>query len=455
MHSRVLTDTLRMSVSGYSAFRSNGAPTFYEALHTPVEADILVSGLIFCLAILAFSFYIVLPGIRGKERLFTFIRITVSLFIGSVILVSNFAMTWDVAETTTETKYKAGTGQDINASVAVQIGLRGINVTLKGEPEQQLNETINYNEHFSWEWRQGRFGFGPFAGRFQQEYRAAQFRGLPLPILWVAEYFTFDGEGIRWGRHYRQAGWYSHIVLWLAFPLWLLANILFFVLLRYGAYFLAMTGASMITANIIWATLRNVNDLVIPFTAEHRLEFSYGGSFWVCLITGIACILLGLIIFIMDLRFPREIALFFNVDTIQDSEEVQVENSYFKEDEPVQPEVTKSEDEDEDEPLVSSPGGAAATAATGKNGPQGTAATGDDQEGEEDEIYEIQIAMPTERRPSRVNRFTKRFQKPRRRPPPPPPPRGPDDDEDPEEDYINMQDEVYRNKDALRMEQRT
>lgn len=53
------------------------------------------------------------------------------------------------------------------------------------------------------------------AGRFNQEYRAAQFRGLPLPILWIAEYFTFDGEGIRWGRHYRQAGWFSHIMLWL------------------------------------------------------------------------------------------------------------------------------------------------------------------------------------------------------------------------------------------------
>ena len=53
------------------------------------------------------------------------------------------------------------------------------------------------------------------AGRFNQEYREAQFRGLPLPILWIAEYFTFDGEGIRWGRHYRQAGWYSHILMWL------------------------------------------------------------------------------------------------------------------------------------------------------------------------------------------------------------------------------------------------
>jgi len=34
-------------------------------------------------------------------------------------------------------------------------------VYVLGEPEQQLNETIFYNEHFGWEWDQGRLGFGP------------------------------------------------------------------------------------------------------------------------------------------------------------------------------------------------------------------------------------------------------------------------------------------------------
>lgn len=35
------------------------------------------------------------------------------------------------------------------------------------------------------------------------DYRRAQNQGTPYPILWVAEYFTLDGEGIRFGRHYR------------------------------------------------------------------------------------------------------------------------------------------------------------------------------------------------------------------------------------------------------------
>ncbi|KAK7111588.1 dual oxidase maturation factor 1-like [Littorina saxatilis] len=436
----------------YQAFRSNGAPTFYEAMHTAVEADIVEAGLIFCFVILTFSFFVVLPGIRGNERIFAFIRITLSLWVGAVILVSNFAMTWESGKVVTETKYKAGTGKEVHAEVGVQIGLRGINVTLKGEPEQQLNETINYNEHFSWEWRQGRLGFGPFAGRFQQEYRAAQFRGLPLPILWAAEYFTFDGEGIRWGRFYRQAGWYSHIVLWFAFPLWILTNILFFVLLRYGAYMLAMTGAAMVTANIIWATLRNVNELVIPFTAEHMIEFTFGGSFYACLITGLGCIVLGALVFFMDLRYPQHIALFFNVDIIQDSEEVQVEKE-----EPVMKPKKEDEDSDEEEDKnyqdAGSPDTGEASGAAGGRPPLRTPSVGSHDGNPDDDIYIAFGDDAQERRPARgfTQRMTKRFQKPRRRPPPSPP--GEHGVVDPlyDNNFFPTNDDIYANN-AFEME---
>jgi len=51
----------------YQAFRENGGPTFYDANPTAWKADVLESGLIFAFCILAASFYIILPGIRGKE----------------------------------------------------------------------------------------------------------------------------------------------------------------------------------------------------------------------------------------------------------------------------------------------------------------------------------------------------------------------------------------------------
>jgi dual oxidase maturation factor 1 len=309
----------------FEAFRSHGAPTFYQAEHIPWEGDILTSGLIFCFVILVFSFYIILPGLVGKEKAFSFVRVTVSMFIGAVILVSNFAMSWETATVQTVTKFRAGTGHNVNVTIRVHIGFRGLNITLKGQKDQIEGETIDYNENFNWEGVQGRQGFGPSAGQFNRQFRAAQLRGVPLPILAVAEYFTIDGEGIRWGRFYRQAGWYSHIALWLAFPLWILSNILFFTLLRYGAYFLAMSGLSMVTSNIIWATMRNPTELKIQFTTKDILVFSYGAAFWFCLITGIVCIILGVAIFFLDKLFPAQAAVFFSVDILQDSEAIIVE----------------------------------------------------------------------------------------------------------------------------------
>ncbi|XP_012946050.1 dual oxidase maturation factor 1 [Aplysia californica] len=432
----------------FDAFRKNGAPTFYEAVKLPWEGDLITSGLIFCFVILAFSFYVILPGVQGKEKVYTFTRITVSLFIGGVILVSNFAQTWETAEVHTRTKYKAGTGQDIDVTIGVNIGFRGVNITLKGDPDQIKGETIDYNENFNWEGLQGRLGFGPFAGQFNREYRAAQFRGLPLPILWAAEYFTLDGEGIRWGRFYRQAGWYSHIVLWLAFPLWLLANILFFVLLRYGAYFLALTGASMVTANIIWATLRNVNELKIPFTADEVLEFSYGGSFWVCLITGILCIILAVVIFLLDKLAPSAVAAFFGVDVLQDSEQILVEEE----------EETEAVDQSTLGPQSSS---------DGTLPPENGGIEGEEEGGEEDDIYSLSPpsvnappvpgtdrARPYIMRPQKSKRsfrsgearMTKALQRPRRRPPPPRPPTNNEDDNV----YFNMAND-YHNPPAVPM----
>ena len=160
-----------------------------------------------------------------------------ALFVGAALLEANFGLEWYAAERCVRTQYKAyvfpaGIRQEIEASVGLHIGLRGINVTLteeslseclgseiEGEDEYEEpfpGETIRYNEEYRWSepWAQGRVGFGRFAGEFNQEFRASQLRGTPYPILFIAEYFTLDGEQIRWGRKFRLAGWYAHILLW-------------------------------------------------------------------------------------------------------------------------------------------------------------------------------------------------------------------------------------------------
>lgn len=161
-----------------------------------------------------------------------------ALFVGLIILLSNFSYEWYSDEACVLTQYKAyifpvGRHQEIQARVGLHIGLRGFNVTLKemsleecldqsiegefGDYDRPFpDEDIDYNEQYYWAnpWAQGRLGFGRFAGRVSREFRQAQFEGKPYPVLWIAEYFTLDGEQIRWGRKFRQAGWYTHILLW-------------------------------------------------------------------------------------------------------------------------------------------------------------------------------------------------------------------------------------------------
>ena len=123
------------------------------------------------------------------------------------------------------------------------------------------------------------------AGRIQREFREAQHRGLPTPIIWVVDYFVIDGEGYRHGRFYRTAGWYSHITMWTALPCWLLANILFTAVVHYGAYLLGLAGCLLLTSNLLWLVIRNPYPLVIPFESA-IIVTKFGFSYWLTFCTG-------------------------------------------------------------------------------------------------------------------------------------------------------------------------
>lgn len=275
-----------------NAFRPQPGPAIYPENKTPVAEDLLEVGLLVAFSTIAFSFILIIPGIRGWEvsaaiwpgrvawqpdctyrlqyrsegfgaacgviipapnrlefhtplsfplqRLWATVRVFVALFVGCVILVSNFGLEWFSDTKCVLTQYKAyifppNIHQEIEAVIGIHIGLREVNVTLKemaladclgdtshGEAKDYYEnrpfpgEDIEYEEEYGWSstWGQMRIGFGRFSFPLNQEFRASQYRGTPLPILWVAEYFTLDGEQIRWGRKFRVAGWYTHILLW-------------------------------------------------------------------------------------------------------------------------------------------------------------------------------------------------------------------------------------------------
>lgn len=50
-----------------NSFRMQPAPTLYGENKTPVTEDILEVGLLVAFALIAFSFLLIIPGIRGME----------------------------------------------------------------------------------------------------------------------------------------------------------------------------------------------------------------------------------------------------------------------------------------------------------------------------------------------------------------------------------------------------
>lgn len=63
---------------------------------------------------------------------------------------------------------------------------------------------IDFNEQFMW----------VDANQMQSSFKEAIIKGLPFPILTVAEYFTTGQDGLAWGRQYRTAGYFAIIMLW-------------------------------------------------------------------------------------------------------------------------------------------------------------------------------------------------------------------------------------------------
>ncbi|KAG5886749.1 hypothetical protein JTB14_019446 [Gonioctena quinquepunctata] len=323
-------------------------PTQYGENATPVTVDVLDAGLVAAAIILAISFLVSFPTTNGKTNLILLARVSFNLLIGALLLINNFGQDWEVGHIKTKTAYRAGTGAEINASVSLQIGLRCVNVSLKAQPAPDSvlkHEIIDYNERFEWTWDQGRFGFGPQAGLLQRQFRAAQYRGLPLPILWIVDYFVIDGEGQRYGRFYRTAGWYTHIVMWTAFACWLLANILFRSVIHYGAYILGLCGILQLFANFIFLVVRNPFPLAIPFEVD-TLVTKFGFHYWCNFCMGIFCLTLCGVILFMDYQYDEMIYSFFGVNPLNSYDEV----VYLTKEERQQLRPKKSSD---DIPLVS------------------------------------------------------------------------------------------------------
>merc|ERR1712223_1283605 len=149
--------------------------------------------------------------------------------------------------------------------------------------------------------------------RFTTFTSVALQKGLPFPILTVGEYFTGDAEGFCWGRNYREAGYYTSIFLWMAFALWVLSNLMLVVVPRYGAYLVTLTGFTLLFCNFIYFKLLPSRPLLIRLE-QSVLMFNFGWSYWLVLVAGCLCVLMGGAVSIIDLIYPHKFSTILEVD---------------------------------------------------------------------------------------------------------------------------------------------
>ncbi|NXG76047.1 DOXA2 factor, partial [Baryphthengus martii] len=261
----------------------DGVYPFYPQKRKAAVFDVSIIIVIVVFLTFTCSFLLIIPGIRGRARLYWILRVLLSLVVGVVIVVVQFTGDWETGWVKANTTYKSFSHALVNVDIGLHVGLMGVNVTLMGNPVNQLNETINYNEHFTWS----------FEGNYDHSYNEGLEKGLPSPILYVAEKFTTQSPcGLH--RQYRISSHYASAILWVAFCTWLISNMLFSMpVLVYGGYMLLVTGAFMIFSLLSFSTVRNSPMCLIQFGTA-ALHTGYGGSFWLTLVIGLLCFASGI-----------------------------------------------------------------------------------------------------------------------------------------------------------------
>ncbi|XP_078056222.1 dual oxidase maturation factor 1-like [Mustelus asterias] len=295
----------------------DGIYPFYPTSRVPVVFNTIQIVVILIFLVFLVAFLIILIGIRGTEKLHWLVRITLSVFIGAVIVVVNFTNDWETGFTTVNTTYKSFSNEKVKAEVGIHVGFKGVNITLRGLPEGQLNEIINYNEEFLW----------VFGLNYESQYHEGLEKGLPDPILYIAEKFTPNSPcGVY--SQYRVSGHYASATMWVALCAWMLSNILLWLLVfLYGGYMILVTGLFMIFSLISFGTTRHTPLCAIQFD-DATLESSLGPSFWLTLATALLCLIIGSTIVAMSLFTPAMLNKVFLVNGSSNEDESQETDFY-------------------------------------------------------------------------------------------------------------------------------
>ncbi|MGH0132262.1 UNVERIFIED_CONTAM: hypothetical protein FKN15_051090 [Acipenser sinensis] len=102
------------------------------------------------------------------------------------------------------------------------------------------------------------------------------------------------------------------------------------VVILYGGYMIVATGAFIIFSLISFATIHNVPYCTISLGTV-SLETVFGGSFWLSLVTGILCLLIGGAVILMDVFIPQKLKILFTANEGDEDDDTHITECYLNE----------------------------------------------------------------------------------------------------------------------------
>ena len=215
--------------------------------------------------LIAFAMLFIIALLQRRDKVKYYASMVI---IGIFIILGVFGEGWMVGSMQVDNAlYSAYTQDTLTSQMDVLIGLRGFNVTF-----------LDWNEHFSWSYPRWRHSV------LDEHVHEALESGIPYPIYWIAEAMIIDAEYIRWGREFREAGYYTWIFLWTGFTcLGISALFLMLDQLRNSGVWVLFTSGSMMIAWICWVSLRPTT-FVIPLQLGWTFITTIVGSVYAFLV---------------------------------------------------------------------------------------------------------------------------------------------------------------------------
>jgi hypothetical protein len=282
----------------------NDLPFFFADRRTPVILEPIFLPLLLILAAILLGFCLILPGIRGRQRVFAALRFFMLGSAGLWIFFSFFCTEWISASTKSQVQFYSHEREFVESDIKLQLGFFSANITLEATDDSAFPNR-KWNERFQMH-------------QIDDDYNVLLKNGVPSPILEIASHFTSRSSRVSMQRSKKFVLFFriSFAFQALSLILWLVSVCIISKTIAVGAQFLLLSGLSQIMSCTLIAF---IPEMIIHLPGS-KLETGFGWCWSLNLGMGIYAFALAVIIQMMDCFATTKIEEFFNFVPFQEND---------------------------------------------------------------------------------------------------------------------------------------